>query len=639
MARTPPDSRNNPKKKAPRVSLSRGRDVILDTVKTLGNSAGVYRMIADNDDVLYVGKARQLKKRVINYTHIDKLPVRLQRMVSETARMEIIRTGSEVEALLLESNLIKKLKPRYNILLRDDKSFPYIWITSAHDFPRLVKYRGSKKEKGEFFGPFASAGAVNRTLNVLQRVFMLRNCTDSMFETRTRPCLQYHIKRCTAPCVDYVSKQEYGAQVEEARQFLDGDSQKLQKRYQSKMQDASEAMQFEKAATYRDRLRALTSLQSKQTINVSEVKHADVHALYMMKGRSCIQTFFFRGGQNFGNRSYFPKHESDETAGDIMAAFLLQFYENKPVPPLILVNCEVSEKELLAEALKQRREANVDIVKPARGQRKKLVDFVEVNAKDAFAREQKSSEAQEKIFEEMKDIFDLTDVPERIEVYDNSHISGTNMVGAMIVAGPEGLRKSAYRKFNIKQADASDDFGMMREVMERRFRAFADNQEEAIEEAQDADNWPSLLLIDGGKGQLSSVMEVLDGLGLSEHIAVVAISKGPDRNAGREEFHQVNKPSFKMKMNDPVLHYLQRLRDEAHRFAITAHRTRRKNEMTKSALDSVPGIGAKRKKALLHHFGSARAVERASVADLSAVEGISRAMAEKIHHYFVGESS
>ncbi len=619
--------------KTPTISIERGQKVIRAVCKTLGNEPGVYRMLNDNGDILYVGKAKALKKRVLNYTNITKLTVRIQRMVAETASMEIVQTQSEVEALLLESNLIKKLKPRYNILLRDDKSFPYIWLTSAHDYPRVVKYRGTKKEKGEFYGPFASAGAVNKTIATLQRAFLLRNCTDSMFESRDRPCLQYHIKRCTAPCVGYVDAHEYAQQVQEAEDFLEGDSQKIQKRYQGKMENASKSLDYEEAAKFRDRLRALTAIHSKQSINVREIKDADVHAISMKNGKSCVQVFFFRGGQNFGNRSYFPRHTPDTEAKDILGAFLVQFYENKPIPALILVNENPTDDALIAEALAYRKNAKVEISNPVRGARKRLVSFVELNARKSLSRNVEQSQNQEEILEKLVELFDLNDIPERIEVYDNSHISGTNMVGAMIVAGPEGLQKSAYRKFNIREALASDDFGMMREVMSRRFRGAREKLDN-----NETENWPSLLLIDGGKGQLSSVLEVLRELDIEDEVAVVAISKGPDRNAGREQFHQAGKEAFQLPINDTVLHYLQRVRDEAHRFAISAHRTRRGKALTQSGLDDVPGIGAKRKKALLHHFGSAKAVEHASPDDLASVEGISKAMAEKIRAYFQGDS-
>ncbi|MAQ71341.1 MAG: excinuclease ABC subunit C [Alphaproteobacteria bacterium] len=613
------------------ISLEKGQKTIRSVAAQLGQTPGVYRMLSEKGDVLYVGKARALKRRVLSYTQIAKLPVRLQRMVAETHSMEIINTHSEVEALLLESNLIKKLKPRYNIVLRDDKSFPYICITGNHDYPRLVKHRGTKTIKGEYYGPFASAGAVNRTITALQRAFMLRNCTDNMFDSRKRPCLQYHIKRCTAPCVNFVTREEYMLQVKEAEDFLEGDSKNIQNRFRKRMEEASEKLDFENAAKYRDRLRALSAIQSKQTINVGEIRDADVHAIAMEKGRSAIQTFFFRGGQNFGNKSYFPKHDPDEDPANILSAFLVQFYENKPIPPLLLVNKPLPEHELLAEALSAQRTAKVEISCPVRGTRKKLIGFVEVNAVQALKRKVSEASNDEECLEALVELFDLDDIPERIEVYDNSHISGSNMVGAMIVAGPEGFIKNAYRKFNIKQAGEADDFGMMREVMERRFSRLKKEIEEDPDSA--TQNKPDLVLIDGGKGQLSSVLSVLEDLDLKDDLNIVAISKGPDRNAGREQFHREGQDSFQLEVNDPVLFYLQRLRDEAHRFAIGAHRTRRKKDISVSRLDDVPGIGAKRKKELLHHFGSAKAVERAAIDDLISVEGISRQLAEKIYNY------
>ena len=613
------------------ISLEKGQKIIRSVAAQLGQTAGVYRMLSEKGDVLYVGKARALKRRVLSYTQIAKLPVRLQRMVAETHSMEIINTHSEVEALLLESNLIKKLKPRYNIVLRDGKSFPYICITGSHDYPRLVKHRGAKTIKGEYYGPFASAGAVNRTITALQRAFMLRNCTDNMFDSRKRPCLQYHIKRCTAPCVDYVSREEYALQVKEAEDFLEGDSNNIQSRFRKRMEEASQNLDFENAAKYRDRLRALSAIQSKQTINVGEIRDADVHAIAMEKGRSAIQTFFFRGGQNFGNKSYYPKHDPDEDPANILSAFLIQFYENKPIPALLLVNKPLPEHDLLVEAMSAQRNARVEISCPVRGTRKKLTGFVEVNAVQALKRKVSEASNDEDCIEALVELFDLDDMPERIEVYDNSHISGTNMVGAMIVAGPDGFIKNAYRKFNIRQAAEADDFGMMKEVMQRRFSRLKQEMEDDPDAA--AQNRPDLVLIDGGKGQLSSVLAILDELELKDELNVVAISKGPDRNAGREQFHREGQDSFQLEVNDPVLFYLQRLRDEAHRFAIGAHRTKRKKDISVSRLDDVPGIGAKRKKELLHYFGSAKAVERAGIDDLMQVEGISRQLAEKIYNY------
>ncbi len=616
-------------------SLTRGAEIISEYVKNLPATPGVYRMIADNGDVLYVGKAKALKKRVVSYTHIDKLPIRLQRMVAATGTMEFVTTHTEAEALLLEANLIKKLKPRYNILLRDDKSFPYILVTGDHDYPQIKKHRGMKKKKGakgggEYFGPFASAGAVNRSIEVLHRVFRLRNCSDSDFATRDRPCLQYHIKRCSAPCVGHVSKEEYGEQVELARDFLAGKSRAIQEDFARKMQACSEATDFEKAAEYRDRIRTLSSIQSNQDINIEGIGDVDVVALSQKEGRTCIQIFFFRGGQNLGNRPYFPRHEADAEPAEIVAVFMGQFYVAKPVPATILVNIEPQEKELLETALTTQRDSGkVTISVPQRGKRRRLTDFVESNAKEALARHLIERAGQVRHLKEVAKLFDMDKPPQRIEVYDNSHISGTNMVGGMIVAGVEGFRKNAYRKFNIKAAKEADDYGMMREVMTRRFgRALKENVD------FEGDDWPDLLLIDGGKGQLSSVKQALEELGVWDKLTVVGIAKGEDRNAGREQFFIDGKTPFQLPINDPTLHYLQRLRDEVHRFAIGAHRTRRKNDITKSPLDQIEGIGAKRKKALLLHFGSAKEVATAGIEDLLKVDGISKGVAEKVYGYF-----
>ena len=611
------------------ASLENGVKIIHEHVKTLPNTPGVYRMISAKGEVLYVGKAKSLKKRVVSYTRPDKLPFRLQRMISLTNTMEFVHTHTEVEALLLESNLIKKLKPRFNILLRDDKSFPYILVTGDHDYPLVTKHRGAKKRKGQYFGPFASAGDVNRTIAILQRVFQLRNCTDSYFAQRNRPCLQYHIKRCTAPCVGKVSKEEYAAQVSEAQDFLDGKSVQIQKRLAEAMQQASADMNYEQAAAYRDRIQALTSIQARQDINVEGLGNADVMALVQNEGRTCVQVFFFRAGRNHGNRSYFPRHDKEEDVSSVMAAFMAQFYENKPVPKEVVVNVIPEEQALLEEALSSKVKANVKISKPVRGARVRVIDFVEKNAKSALAQNMAEQANEARLLEGVAALFDMDEPPKRIEVYDNSHISGTNMVGGMIVAGPDGFNKNAYRKFNIKTADESDDYGMMREVLGRRFkRALKEMPEMSGEE------WPDLLLIDGGLGQLNAVKEVLENCGVFDALTVVAISKGPDRHAGREQFHMIDKPPFQLPVNDGVLHYLQRLRDEAHRFAIGTHRARRQKQISQSPLDEIAGIGAKRKKALLHYFGSAKAVSGAGVDDLQKVSGISKAVAQKIYDHF-----
>ncbi len=609
-------------------SIETGVNAIKACVKTLPLSPGVYRMISEKDEVLYVGKAKALKNRVRSYTHFDKLPHRLQRMVSMTRRMEIINTHTEAEALILEADLIKKFKPRYNILLRDDKSFPYILLREDHPYPQVLKHRGTKKIKGSYFGPYPSAGDVNRTIEILQRVFLLRNCSDSYFNNRKRPCLQYHIKRCTAPCVGKVSAPEYAQQVGGARAFMEGKSRQVQDDLTAAMQEASAAMDYESAAEYRDRIKTLTSVQARYDINV-EISNADIIAMIQREGVTCIQVFFYRGGRNLGNKSYFPRHAKDDDPSDIMAAFIAQFYLSKSIPKEVVVNHDLLEQGLFEQVLSEKAGHKVNVILPKRGKYKTAIDFVATNARQALDRHLSQNATRTKLREGVADLFDLDDLPKRIEVYDNSHISGTNMVGGMIVEGEEGFLKKAYRKFNIKTADKSDDYGMMREVITRRFKR-------ALKEGDGvgSENWPDLLLIDGGAGQLSSVREVLEDLGILDDVTVVAIAKGEDRNAGREKFFMINRPMFQLPINDPVLQYLQRLRDEAHRFAIGAHRTRRKNAMTTSPLDGVEGIGGKRKKALLLHFGSAKAVADAGVDELSKVEGISRATAQKIYDFF-----
>jgi len=622
---------NDDDEQPPLSALARGADLIRRLARTLPDSPGVYRMLDEKGEPLYVGKARSLKKRVITYANTGKLPLRLQRMVSLTQDMLFVHTHTEAEALLLESNLIKKFKPRYNVLLRDDKSFPYLLITADHDFPVLTKHRGAQKIKGSYFGPFASGGAVNRTIQALQKAFMLRNCTDSMFAQRKRPCLQYHIKRCTAPCVAYVSKEDYAKQVNEVRDFLSGRSAEVQGRLAARMQEASDRMDYEGAALLRDRIRALTMIQSHQDINITGLRDADVIGLHRDGNRSCVQVFFFRAGQNFGNRPYFPRHSEDDSDDDILMAFLAQFYENKPVPAEIIVSHDLSDAALLEDALNSRDHVHnkTKIIKPQRGARQRVIDFVLTNARNALSLEKQKHASEKVLLEGVVELCGLDDLPQRIEVYDNSHISGTNMVGAMIVAGPEGLRKSAYRKFNIREADAADDYGMMREVMERRFsRALKE------EKGPGTSDWPDLLLIDGGQGQFNAVMDVLESLGIADELTVMAIAKGPDRNAGRETFFLKDRAPFTLPVDDPVLHYLQRLRDEVHRFAIGAHRTRRVAQVSTSRLDDVPGIGAKRKKALLMHFGSYQDVARAGLKDLMAVEGISEGFARQIYDFF-----
>ncbi len=654
--------------------LGHGLEVIRERVKTLPAAPGVYRMINVRGDVLYVGKARDLKKRVSSYTQIYRLDMRLQRMVSETATMEFVATHTEAEALLLEANLIKRYLPRYNVLLRDDKSFPYIAITGDHPIPQITKHRGARNRPGEYFGPFASAGAVNRTIVALQRAFLLRNCSDSMFAMRTRPCLQYQIKRCSAPCVQRISEADYGELVREARDFLTGKSREIQDRLVLEMRGASDALDFERAARLRDRIQALTQIQSRQDINLAGVEEADVIAIWQEAGQTCIQVFFFRNHGNYGNRAYFPSHDKSAELPDVLAAFMGQFYENKQPPRLILVSHEPTECELLGEALTVRAGGKVEILAPQRGDKRKAVDHAMLNAKEALIRRIAESGTQMKLLRGIADLFGLDQPPKRIEVYDNSHISGTNPYGAMIVAGPDGFMKNQYRKFAIRRVaqerapsetpaeidpagevradeagseaqraavaldDASlkpevqpgDDYAMMRQVLTRRFSR-------AIQEDPDRQRgmWPDLVLVDGGLGQLSAALDVFRELGLDD-VPVAAIAKGPERNAGRERFFLPGREPFLLDPKNPVLYFLQRLRDEAHRFVIGAHRAKRSSLIGKSELDQIAGIGAKRKKALLLHFGSARAVARAGLSDLCAVEGINETVAKKIYDHFHG---
>ena len=610
--------------------LALGVGVITRNLETMPSLPGVYRMLSVKGDALYVGKAKNLKKRVVTYTKPDRLPLRLQRMIAETVSMEVVTTHTEVEALLLESNLIKRLAPRYNILLRDDKSFPHILVTGDHDWPQILKHRGARTRKGEYFGPFASAGAVNQTLSALQRAFLLRSCSDSVFASRTRPCLLFQIKRCSAPCVQRIDHDEYLRLVEEARAFLSGQSQRIQRDLAAKMEAAAEAMEYEQAAVYRDRIRALAQIRAHQDINPADVEEADVVALHSAGGATCIQVFFFRAGCNYGNRSYFPSHARDEDPAEIMAAFLGQFYADKMPPREILLSREPAEAAIVALALSEKAGRKVTVAVPKRGDLKRLVDHAMDNAREALGRRMAEGSAQAKLLDGVAELFSLDAAPNRIEVYDNSHIQGAQAVGGMIVAGPEGMRKAAYRKFNIRSQDLTpgDDYGMMREVLSRRFSR-------AQKEDPDHDRglWPDLVLVDGGAGQLSSAQEVFADLGV-EGVTLVAIAKGPDRNAGRERFFLPGREPFSLPPNDPVLYFLQRLRDEAHRFAIGTHRARRSKAIGQSLLDEVPGIGASRKKALLHHFGSAREVANAGLTDLETVNGISRAMAKKIYDHF-----
>ncbi|MGB0660851.1 MAG: excinuclease ABC subunit UvrC [Mangrovicoccus sp.] len=615
---------------SPATEPLRGHACIADYVRMLDSSPGVYRMLDNESRVLYVGKARNLKARVSNYARPSGHSPRIARMISDTTSMMFLTTRTETEALLLEQNLIKQLKPRYNVLLRDDKSFPNIHVTTTHDFPQITKHRGKKSQGGSYYGPFASAGAVNRTLNQLQKVFLLRNCSDSVFDSRTRPCLLYQIKRCAAPCVDYISKADYAALVKDAERFLSGKSTTVQETLAQQMAEASEAMEFERAAALRDRIRALTQVQTAQGINPRGVTEADVVALHMESGQACVQVFFIRANQNWGNRDYYPRVGEGAGVTEIMQAFLGQFYDNKQPPGLILLSHGVEDEDLLTEALSEKAGRKVALHMPQRGEKAELVAGAARNARESLARKMAESATQAKLLRGMAEAFDLEAPPQRIEVFDNSHIQGTNAVGGMIVAGPEGFLKSSYRKFNIKGTDLTpgDDFGMMKEVLRRRFQRL-------LKEDPDREEgmWPDLLLIDGGAGQVSAVHEIMVELGV-EDIAMIGVAKGIDRDAGKEEFHRRGQRPMALKRNDPVLYFIQRLRDEAHRFAIGAHRQKRAKAVGATPLDDVPGVGASRKRALLAHFGSAKAVSRANLADLKAVDGISANLAQKIYDYF-----
>ena len=611
------------------TSLTQGADIIRNYCKNLPVTPGVYRMIDEAGEVLYVGKAKALKKRVSSYTHVGKLPVRLQRMVSLTTTMEFVHTKTEAEALLLESNLIKKFRPPYNVIFRDDKTYPYIQVDSGHDYPKALKYRGKKQKNGKYFGPFANTGAVNKTLITLQKVFRIRNCSDYNFSTRSRPCLQYHIERCTAPCVDYVSKAEYKSQVNDMMSFLNGESQKIKNKISAEMHEASDALEFEKAAKLRNRLYALSTITASQDINIDAVGDADAIGLYEAAGKISMQIFFFRGGQNYGNRSIIETVKEDTSTAEMMTQFLAQFYENKPIPPTLLLSHLPDELELITEAFSERADQKIEITAPQRGDKKRLIDFVLDNARQALDRHLSETASQKKLLEGVAELFELDRPLERIEVYDNSHLGGTGMIGGMIVAGPEGFRKTAYRKFNMQKAGESDDYAMMREMLHRRFSR-------AIKEGDTpgSSTWPDLVLIDGGKGQLSTVQSVFEELGITNDVTLVAIAKGPDRNVGREEFFIPGKSSFQLPHNDPVLHYLQRLRDESHRFAIGAQRSKRTAAIPQSPIDEIDGIGPKKKKALLAYFGSSKGVSQAGVQDLMNVEGISEKIAEKIYNHF-----
>ncbi|WP_269931605.1 excinuclease ABC subunit UvrC [Aminobacter sp. HY435] len=621
-----------------------GAEVIQTLVKRLPNAPGVYRMMNGAGDVLYVGKARSLKKRVTNYAQGRFHTNRIGKMVRETATMEFVVTRTEIEALLLEANLIKRLRPRFNVLMRDDKSFPYIMLTSDHTAPGIYKHRGARSRKGgDYFGPFASAQAVGRTINSLQRAFLLRSCTDSFFDNRTRPCLLFQIKRCAGPCTGEISREGYAELVSEAKDFLSGRSQKVKTEISAQMQQAAEELDFERAAVYRDRLAALSHVQSHQGINPQGIEEADVFAIYQEGGQTCIQVFFFRTGQNWGNRAYFPKADPSLEAAEVLGSFLAQFYDDKPSPRAILLSHAVEEQALLAEALSTRAGHKVAISVPQRGEKKDMVDHAAQNAREALGRRLAETSTQARLLEGFAQTFGLEKPPVRIEIYDNSHIMGTNAVGGMVVAGPEGFVKNQYRKFNIRSTEITpgDDFGMMREVMTRRFsRLLKEHGGEQPEAEQALDDngafpaWPDVILIDGGQGQMTAVRAMLAELGVEDRVVAIGVAKGQDREAGRERFFVRGKDSFSLPVRDPVLYFVQRMRDEAHRFAIGSHRARRKKEMVKNPLDEIGGIGPARKRALLHAFGTAKAVSRAAVEDLMAVEGISESIARLVYNHF-----
>ena len=610
--------------------VATGPEVIHGYLRTLDSSPGVYRMLNAKSEVLYVGKARNLKARVSNYARPTGHSGRIARMISETASMMFLTTRTETEALLLEQNLIKQLKPRYNVLLRDDKSFPNILIGKEHAFPQIKKHRGKRSEKGSYFGPFASAGAVNRTLNQLQKVFLLRNCSDAMFESRTRPCLLFQIKRCSAPCVGRVTPEQYAAQVQDAERFLEGKSTEVQAQLAAQMSDAAEAMEFERAAALRDRIRALTQVQSAQGINPRGVTEADVIALHLEGGQACVQVFFIRANQSWGNRDFYPRTGSGAEESEILEAFVTQFYDDKEPPRLILLSHPVENEDLVTALLSERAGRRVELAVPQRGEKAELVENAARNARESLARRMAEGAAQSKLLAALAEAFDLDAPPRRIEIYDNAHIQGADAVGGMVVAGPDGFIKGQYRKFNIKgdAGKAGDDFGMMKEVLTRRFERLLKEDPE-----RKSDVWPDLLLIDGGAGQVSAVAEIMAELGVDD-VPFVGVAKGIDRDAGKEEFHRPGERPFALPHNDPVLYFVQRLRDEAHRWANGAHRAKRSKAIGATPLDDIPGVGATRKRALLAHFGSAKAVSRAGLSDLMAVEGISEAMAQTIYDHF-----
>ena len=618
-------------------SAMQGVQVIAATLATLPLVPGVYRMLDSKGDALYVGKARSLKRRVAAYTRITQLPERLRRMVHETRSLEVVTTASEAEALLLEANLIKRLRPRYNIVLRDDKSYPWLVLTEDHPFPQIAKHRGERRKGASYWGPFASAWAVNQTLTALQRVFLLRSCRDTVFESRTRPCLLFQIKRCAAPCVQRVSEAEYAGLVKEAKEFLSGGTPSIQRRLAKEMEEAAGRLEFERAAALRDRIRGLTHVQGRDRINLDGVGDADVVALHQMAGQSCVQVFFFRGGRNNGNRPYFLSHaRAEQPPEQVLGAFLAQLYDDLPPPPLVLVSHDPKEAAMLAEALSLKAGRRVEIHRPQRGEKRGAVEHAATNAREAIERRMAEGAAQSDLLQGVARAFDLADAPERIEVFDNSHIMGSNAYGVMVVAGPAGFLKPHYRKYAIRHAKPADggplrggdDFAMMRELFERRFgRALKEDP------GRDSGTWPDLVLIDGGQGQLSAARDILNEMGLHD-IPLVAIAKGPDRDAGREWFHQPGRDPFQLPPRDAVLYYLQRLRDEAHRFAIASHRAGRSKALTRSELDDIPGVGAALKRKLLNHFGSARGVRNAALEDLEKAPGIGPAVARRIYQHF-----
>jgi excinuclease ABC subunit C len=645
-------------------SLALGRAAVVHYAKLAPAQPGVYRMIDARGDVLYVGKAKNVRNRVRAYARPAGLDTRIERMIAATRALEFVVTRTETEALLLEANLIKRLRPRFNVLLRDDKSFPYIMITSDHWAPQILKHRGARSRQGQYYGPFASVWAVNRTINALQRAFLLRSCSDPFFESRTRPCLLHQIKRCSAPCTNEIDFAEYAALVREANAFLSGRSKAVKDELAGEMENASLALDYERAAVCRDRLAALSAIQAHQGVNPRGVEEADVFALHQQGGFACVEVFFFRTGQNWGNRAYFPKADRGVPPDEILGAFLAQFYDDKPCPRLILISQDIDDRALLAEALTTKSGHKVEVMVPQRGERKDLIAHALANAREALGRKLAETSSQQRLLRQLTETFGLPRVPRRIEVYDNSHIQGSNAVGAMIVAGAEGFRKSDYRKFNIRSADLTpgDDFAMMREVLMRRFkRLLAEAQRpsaipalaasvaistgepalpreeidllHAVPAAEDADSpWPDLVLIDGGQGQLTAAREIFGELGID--VPLVAIAKGPDRDAGRETFFIPGRDSFKLPPRDPVLYFVERLRDEAHRFAIGSHRARRRRQLREAGLQEIAGIGPTRKRALLHHFGTLKAIERASVTDLLQVDGISAETARRIYEFF-----